>query len=363
MAPQYTASVVLLRMLVEVAVGRGLRRDELLAELGLSPELLADPDARVPHEVLRLAWELIPHRLNDPAFGVHLAEGARPGSLELLDYVTSHSPDLDSAYRKLVRYQRLIHHAAGLRFEIIKNAGDAGGGKDLARLSHQIPTGLSISRHAPEFFMAGSLALGRRLMGPGFTPLLVEFSHAAPPDATEHRRFFRTEVLFGRPLTAMSFDAEAMSRPLPGADPALSRVLERYAEQLLAAQPAVEESFLDRARRLVCGKMSAELPRAADVARRLGVSERTLLRRLREGGLTYQSLVDSVRKDMALKRLQAPDATPAEVGFFLGFSDVSTFYRAFRRWTGSTPAEFRQKKAAPANQLAAPVNAPSRRRR
>jgi AraC-like DNA-binding protein len=354
----------MLRLLVEAAVGRGLRRDELLQDLGIPPELLADPEARVPHEVMRMAWEEIPHRLGDPAFGVHLAEGARPGSLELLDYVTSHSPDLGSAYRKLVRYQRLIHHAAGMRFEIVQSAdGNGDGDKDRARLSHQIPTGLSISRHAPEFFMAGSLALGRRLVGPGFSPLCVEFAHAAPPDTTEHRRFFRTEVLFDRPLTVMSFDADRVSRPLPGADPALSRVLERYAEQLLAAQPPVEESFLDRARRLVCGSLSAELPRAADVARRLGVSERTLLRRLREGGLSYQSLVDSVRKDMALKRLQAPDATPAEVGFFLGFSDVSTFYRAFRRWTGSTPAEFRGRKAAPANQLAAPVNAPARRRR
>lgn len=148
-----------------------------------------------------------------------------------------------------------------------------------------------------------------------------------------------------------------LSKPLLGADPALGRVLERYADRVLLSKPSVEEALVDRVRRLLFTELRGEAPQAADVARRLGMSERTLSRRLKEEGVTFAALLDSVRHEMATRRLGAPDGNPAEVAFCLGFSDVSTFYRAFRRWTGTTPAQFRRSVAGEAKGLASEANA------
>src|SRR5262249_55488728 len=153
-------------------------------------------------------------------------EGAAAGAFEVLEYVMGHSPDLGSAYRKLIRYQRIVHDAAGLRFEIRGS---------IARFTHQMPPGLVVPRHAPEGFLAGPLAVGRRLTGKPIVPLEVTFTPPAPADTSEHRRFFRADVAFDRPIAAMTLDGALMATPLLGADPALGRVLERYAERLVAA--------------------------------------------------------------------------------------------------------------------------------
>jgi AraC-like DNA-binding protein len=185
------------------------------------------------------------------------------------------------------------------------------------------------------------VARGRQISGRAWPLRAVGFAHPPPADDREHRRFFGCEVRFAEPEDSLAFDREFLDAPLPAADPALSSVLERYGDGLVARLPA-GDPFLDDARRAVAALLRGGDTSLEALAARLGQSRRTLQRRLQALGTSQQDLVDSVRRELALLWLADPRTSITEVAYLLGFSEPTAFHRAFKRWTGTTPAEHRR---------------------
>jgi AraC-like DNA-binding protein len=174
-----------------------------------------------------------------------------------------------------------------------------------------------------------------------FSPRGVALTYARPPDVTEHTRVFGAGVRFSQPYACLEFDRALLDLPLQGMDPNLAAVLDRFAQHRLEELPRPVDLVDDLSQR-IGQALRGTIPDAATLARQMGMSARTLSRRLHERGLTYQEVVDQARRELALRHLLNKDLKVIEVAFLLGFSEVSTFYRAFRRWTGTTPAAYRR---------------------
>jgi AraC-like DNA-binding protein len=153
-------------------------------------------------------------------------------------------------------------------------------------------------------------------------------------------------VRFSQPVNVLAFRMADAERPLPTADPVLGRLLTGYAEEVIAQIP-IPDAFVARARTAVLDELRGGDPAIATVARRLGTSTRTLQRRLGEAGTSHVKLVDECRHQLARHYLGDVNLSLGEIGYLLGFAQANAFHRAFRRWTGQTPAAFRAALSAP----------------
>lgn len=332
MAERFTASTLIVRPMVHAATTAGVDIRDLLEAHGAPPDRLLEPDGRVPHELAIALWEELPRRTRDDAFGLHLAQQVPRGAYDVLDYAMRHAATLGDGYRAFLRYQRLVHDAASFEMQV---------DGPVARLMHIWRGPQKLPRHLNEFVLALLLLRGRMILGEDWVPLEVAFPDPAPANTLEIQRLFRAPIHFGRPISELAFDRRLLDRPLPVADAALTSVLDRYAQVLLGQLPA-QESFPDQVRRHVLKSLSAGIPEAELLARQLGLSKRSFFRRLQEQGTSYQRLVDEIRRDLTLHHLREGRLSLSEIAFLLGYSEVSTFHRAFRRWTGQSPAEYRR---------------------
>jgi AraC-like DNA-binding protein len=327
-----TVSVRSIRPAVAQLGRLGLDAASVLSAVGADPAVLGDADARLPHSLLLAIWDEAVARSGDDAFGIHVAEQIRPGAFDVLDYAIRSSATLGEGFGRLVRYHRILHDAAAVELRV---EGDR------ARLLHSLPAEAGpLPRHAAEFILAGWLVVARQATGLDFAPLAVSFRHAAPEDLGEHQRVFRAPIGFSQPTNGIVIRRGLLDTPLVQSDPGLCAVLEPYVRELLDRVPAAT-SLAHRVRHLVADGLPS-VTSAEAAARKLGRSRRTLNRQLGREGVSFQSLVDDLRHELALRYLADPRMAVAEVGFLLGFSEASAFHRAFKRWTGLTPAEHRR---------------------
>jgi AraC-like DNA-binding protein len=328
-----TSSVKVLRAVIAALGAAGVDPAAVLAELGVTAEALADDHGRVPFAVLARAWERAPALAGDDAFGLHLAERAALGAFDVFDYAARASATIGEALGWLVRFQRLLHDDVVIlvdprpdRTRVVQRATSGAGGE--------------VPRHAAEAALASWLLRARLLAGVDFAPRLVAFRHPAPRDTTEHRRIFRSPVLFASEDTAMVLAAEHVALPIATSDADLRAVLDRHAAAVLAALPP--SGFVPEVRAALAAAMAAGDATLVTIARRLGTSTRTLQRRLAGEGVRFEDLLDALRRELAFHHLADPRLSVAEVGFLLGYADPTAFHRAFRRWADCTPQEYRR---------------------
>ncbi len=305
----------------------------IVAAAGIDPATLNDPDVRVP---MNLAIALMTHaveRTGDTNLGLHLAEHMELGSVDVHFYAMASSPTLGAAYERLCRYQRLIHDTSRIELEVNRTQ---------ATLRHRMPDGLGAPRQSAEFLLAAWVRAGRMVTGVDWAPLEVRFAHPVPPDPREHARFFRSDVRFSAGENALVLEAGLLDTPCTRADEALIAVLDRHASDRLEKAPQTS-SVADRIRSALAEDLKGGEPAAVQLAGRLKMSVRTLNRLLASEATSYRELLDSLRRELALRHLGADQLSIAEIGFLLGFSELSSFHRAFRRWTGETPSDFRRR--------------------
>ncbi|HET9987214.1 MAG TPA: AraC family transcriptional regulator, partial [Kofleriaceae bacterium] len=281
-------------------------------------------------------WNEAADRSGDPDFGLHAAEAVRPGMFDVLDYVTRTAPTARAALERLARYNRLEHDVAV--FSII----DA---PDVTRVEHAFRVVDVQCRHSAEFTLACLVVVGSQITGRPLRARAVEFRHAAPERTREHARIFGATPTFGAKVNAIDLDPAALARPVPTADPMLSKVIERHAEALLAALPVQAEKTIDRVRAMLAVALREGPPSLADIAEQLHMSERSLQRRLAEEDATFDTVLDDLRHSLSLRYLAERQIAISEVAYLVGYSEPSAFHRAFKRWTGSTPTELRRRVA------------------
>jgi AraC-like DNA-binding protein len=303
----------------------------------LSPQLLAQRDQRIAASTY---LELLGHGVRltgDEQLGLHLGEAVRPGYYGVLGYLIMSCATLADALHRQARYAALVGNLG--QVDLADEPPRAGLEPQVAH-SWQ-PLLPQQKRQLSEETLAGWVTFGHWISGLDIPPTEVRFQHSAPVDTSEYQRIFRCPVLFDQADNALVFPKRLLATPLGQADAQVRLMLDAYADRLLG-EIQQGHSVLDRARL----ELSRQLPEVGadlqQIAARLALSPRTLQRRLREAGLSFNQLVDETRQQLVLNYLRDPALELAEIAFLVGFSEPGSLARAFRRWTGQSPGEYRR---------------------
>lgn len=311
------------RRLVEATAAPG-ERERLLDEI----DRASDGDERVPYRVVAALWERLSAGDAGANLGLRFAEQAQARDLGVTGYFASTAETLGAALRRVLRFHRLFKDPSEIAITFAPDA---------IRIVEAAPPGEArFPRHLAEAILATYVVLGGQWTGANLAVVAVRFQHPAPDDTRAHQRIFGRRPTFGAPENELVLPGDAAHLPLLTADSALGRYLEPVAVARLAALPSVDALLADVEKAIV-EALPDGCPSIHHVARKLGLSSRSLQRRLEERSTRYQDVVDGVRHDAAVRLLAKPSLSVAEVAFLLGFSDTSGFHRAFRRWTGHPP--------------------------
>jgi AraC-like DNA-binding protein len=180
----------------------------------------------------------------------------------------------------------------------------------------------------------------------GWAPTQVKFAHPAPSVVREHERVFQAPIRFTAGENALVFPSELLHLPCRTADPGLLAVLSRHADQILSVLPQTD-SWSDRIRRTAAEELGRGTAPVEQVARRLGLSVRSLQRRLAEEGTSYTELLDGIRHELAVRYFRDSRLSIAQIALLLGYAETSSFDRSFRRWCGMSPSDYRAGKTKP----------------
>lgn len=327
-----TVLTVSSRAMVAACERLGLDTDALLAAAGIRRETLEDPDARLEAGKVSALWTRAYEISGDPVLSLHAAEACPLGAYKVIDFMAANAATVGEAFRFASRYFWLVNTAIRLPID------ETGDPVTFDVEDESGPTG--VSRPYAEYCFAAFVLHVRGATGVDFPLRSVTFVHRPPPDTTEHGRIFGCPVSFEAERNRMAIDRSAWERRIAGAHPGVLQVLTEHADLLLEKLPRGPD-LVERTRRVIGERLRGGDSSLESVARELGTSARSLQRHLREIGYTYNALADEVRAATARLYLEQPDIAISEVAWLLGFADQSTFNRAFKRWTGSTPARAR----------------------
>ncbi|MBK7974535.1 MAG: AraC family transcriptional regulator ligand-binding domain-containing protein [Deltaproteobacteria bacterium] len=312
--------------------------ERVLAAAGLKRAQLEDPDVRIDHERWVALLEIGARATGDPCFGLHAAEQLSRRSYSLPALFIQAQPTLGEGLRRLDRYFHIVHE--GMQLALLLDG-------DRARVRLDFLPGLAQPRILAEHMIAFGSVLGVQLFGAECPrPREVRFAHAPPASTAEHERVIRGPVRFGTEHTEIAFDTATLSLPLDSANPHLGAILEDEARRLAERLPS-GATLVGRCAAWVRSQVHAgREPRITDMAAELALGERTLRRRLESEGTSVRALVDEVRREMASAHVASGRLSLDEIALLLGFSEAAAFRRAFRRWTGQSPSQFRRRHGA-----------------
>jgi AraC-like DNA-binding protein len=334
--PARGRSTLLARLVANVLTGaseEGVPRDGLVDAAGLRSVDLSDPDARVPLWTFVALWQLIAKRAADPGIAIRMGAAAvQPRQWGLLGYAMSYSSTLGVALQRLVRYGRILNDALELRLEEPTHDHVA-----IADTPPDLGAGLP---YAVNYQFATLVGFSRKLTHADLVPTEIAFAYDPPRSTFEYRRFFRCPLRFGQPLSKVTFPRRGLDLPIPAGDEALAGYLSENAERVLRTL-CTGTSTRERVRSAIWASLSDGPPTLHHVASALQLPPRTLQRRLAAEGTTLHREIEHIREQMAIAALRERAVPIEEVAFVLGYTESSTFYRSFKRWTGMTPRRFR----------------------
>lgn len=241
--------------------------------------------------------------------------------------------DLRRSYQRAERYGRVLTSVSTYELRL-----DDDSALMLLHRAGDRRLGLRLSN---EQTIAATVQISREVSGVAFTPLAVFFKHPPPPDVAAHASFFGCRIEFDADHDGIRVSRAQLDTPNKLGDIGFSEFFDERLDQELA-ELTEEASFKHAVARQISQSLSDGAPSVASVAERLGVSGRTLQRRLAEQDCAFQDLVDAERRRLAEQLLRKTDYALAEVAFLTGFSEQSAFNRAFKRWNGRTPSHFRR---------------------
>lgn len=313
---------------------QGVDCRQLFAGLGLDYSALNDSEARFPQDAMTRLWQQATQVSGNPAIGLGMARVVRPSAMHVVGYTLMSSHTLLEGIHSLVRYQRIIGEAADLALKSTAQGYEL----TLAIQGDRLPS----TRESAEGSLAYFLAFCRWLACRPLQPRLVRLRGAVPPDCAPYRAVFQAPLQFDAEHYALCFAHEDLQAPLPGANAELARLHQRYADDYLSRYG--DGPVSQQVRQLLYQMLPQGEPRREALAQALLLSERTLQRRLQEEGSSFHQLLDDTRRTLAEQYLAQPALSLQEIGYLLGFSAPSTFFRAFRRWFACTPNAYRARR-------------------
>jgi AraC-like DNA-binding protein len=308
------------REIVPVLRDFGLDPDPLIRAAGLDPRQFEDGTNVVPFAALARLYTLCTERTRCPHFGL------------LVGRLMQHSESVGAALDGLVSN-------LGVQDRAVVASMSVGDGMALLTFVVYSPQAESANQISDASLAIAVNAL-RTLCGPEWSPTEVLVPRMTPADPEPYRRLFRAPVRFNQESATLVFPAEDLTRQVAGADPLLHAMLEDRLRQLSADAGA---GLPDDIRRLLRTRLMGACCSAEDMADLLAMHRRTLSRRLKDGGQGYRSITNEIRFEIARQLLEDTEVSLGEIAAALGYSEVSAFTRAFRRWSGRTPTAWRMK--------------------
>jgi AraC-like DNA-binding protein len=328
--PSLLVDAVWARRVVAELDQAGLATSEILHTAGLSRDQLTQPDAHIPFRAHVMLLEHAARALQEPCFGYRLGSTVGLTDTGVLAYMTLNSHDLGGALRNICRYLAILTNGAVC--ELRQEAGEV-----RLLFSPVDPFGI-VSQQLPEFTATLMVRLCDAITNHRARPLRLELRHSlACPTLPRH---LGLPVIAAQGQFALVFDEASLAVPIVNADARLLDLLQRYAEDLLAER-AHQNDLVARARRWILQNLHTGQVDVVQLASGLGMSSRTLARRLAEDGYTPAGLIEQLRQELARNYLADRGVPLGQITYLLGYSDLSAFTRAFRRWTSRTPSEWR----------------------
>jgi AraC-like DNA-binding protein len=302
-----------------------------MSKIGLGPAEYANPDTRL---ALRDALELLNASIEssgDPALGLHAGELIEPGDFDVLEYAAQSCTTFREAIGCVSRYVRLLSDVAEIS---VFESGE------VAAIRYRLDDPTALPAAANDFILSLLVTKARRDTAIDDLATEIQFAHGPTTYLGEYARVFGTKVTFNAPCNAILVRPERLDAPMRRANPRVSAAFELQVRHLLEKLQE-NRTVRGRVREIVFAELSRGNLTMEIVARKLGMSIATLRRRLDEEGTRFSEIVEVLREELARQYLREKNHATSEVAFLLGFADVVSFHKAFKRWTGQTPTEFR----------------------
>ena len=309
----------------------GFDSDVLCRQAGLDPQLMDDPHARYPLSATTRLWELAVQASGDPAIGLRVSRFVSPTTFHALGYALVASGSLREVFERIVRYHQVVSDALELHLSRAE---------DRYCFTLKVPTGSPApAPEALDAFAAIYVRTCRNRLGREYAPLAVYLRRAEPADPHPWHKVFRAPVYFAAEEDRLEFSLEDFDSHLDDANPELAEHNETVLKRTLAQlKPLTWER---KVRDAIEEQLPEGEPSVERIAQALHLSLRSLQRHLADEGCRFDTLLNESRENLALLHLRDPQCSLSEISYLLGFADTSSFSRAFKRWTGMTPGQFR----------------------
>lgn len=313
----------------------GIAPEPLVAEAGLTLEQINDRSARIDvrHQIRFL--DLAASALKDELLGFHLALTCDLRELGLLYYVPASSQTLGEGLRRLARYTSMVNESVSVEYRE---------GKNVRTIFEYLGVARHSDRQQIEFCLTILTRLCRHLTRRDLVPIRVRIAHRGDRVIAKLAAFLGNEIEFDAKVDEVAFDPVVRDMPVLSADPNLNDLLIAFAEEAMARRSKTRGSLESKVENAIAPLLPHGRNGVAEIARRLGMSQRTLSRRLASEGLTFTQLLETLRRKLALKYLSDPRLSISEIAWLVGYREVSAFTHAFKRWTGKTPRETRPRR-------------------
>ncbi len=324
-------SAVLVKRVLEALGARGVPVELVLERTGIPHEVMSDLELSISYEKMAQLWKVAEAMTGDRSFAVRFAEAMKTDGTYPCQYLMSTSATVGEGLVRLVRYVHRCIGGEALKLDV---------GPREARLVRRSSRPFG---HDDEFVVTFVLLRSRQGAGVDWTPTHLTLQQDRQVGSDALLRVFRCPVTFGGEEIELRFPSEVLELSCAPADSrsGLLGLLSTYADDLRSAVP-MRDSCIPAVASTIAKQMSRELPTISSTARLLRLTQRTLQRRLGREGISYSEVFDQVRCGLAVRFLGEPSLSVGQVAFILHFSEESAFVRAFKRWTGLTPGQYRR---------------------
>lgn len=325
---------VMIRLAVQAMIKAGVDISALFKKLGIDESYLKTAHLRTPHNAQPIFWSLLEEQTGDPDIGLHLGQHLPTFKGQVIEYLFLSSPTFGDGLRRALNYQRLISDAAASHLVVengtcyIRVVTASGGAKGI--------------RHFNECFAQAMIDFFNSITDDAFTPTQLDFDHDEPQNVEEVKRVFGCDVKFGCTENRLYFDSALLDRLSPHAEPELLALHEQFASEQVAR--IEKEDVVVQVNRVIAELLDSGEVTLEAVAEKLEIKPRSLRTKLSDIDTNFNQILADFRYTLSRRLLANTHETIDEIVYLTGFSEPSTFYRAFKRWSDMTPIEYRKSK-------------------
>lgn len=311
----------------------GVELTPLLKAANLTITEMEDPECSLKVKDQVEFLNLVAGAIPDDYLGFHLAQLPDLREFGLLYYVMASADTLSEALQRTVRYSSIFNEG------LVPEYAD---GKFISIRVRYVDVQRHPDRHQLEFYLTALIRICRKLTGTHLVPTSVRLMHHRSYRGPDLAEFFGSDVRFDQSNDEITFPAKFAALPVISADPFLNRILVKYCEEALANRPTQRKSFRSNVENAIVPLLPHGRARSSEVARRLGIGQRTFARRLSAEGLNFSEVLGNLRIDLAIRYLADRQLSISQIAWLLGYQEVGGFSHAFKRWTGKSPRETRE---------------------